>query len=344
MGVQITELLPRKQIDYKELSGKAIAVDAHLALYQFITTIRQPDGTPLTDSSGNVTSHLMGLFSRNANLMQKGISLTYVFDGKPPELKQKTIEERRQGKIEAQKKYEAAFELGDTAAMHKYAGRTSRLTKEIIAESKELLSAFGIPVVQAPSEGEAQASHIVRKGDAFAVGSQDADCLLFGSPRLVRNLSISARKKIPGTLAYQQVFPELIELPSVFSALGISQKQLIALSMLVGTDFNSKGIRGIGPKNALKLVKKHGENLNLLFSEAKWEESFEMPWQEVFDVIAKMPVSDDYSKNQGSINADKIREILCERHQFSVERVEKTISDMEKECEKKVQKGLSEFF
>jgi flap endonuclease-1 len=344
MGVQITEILPRKQIDYPALSGKTIAVDAHLALYQFITTIRQPDGTPLMDSTGNVTSHLMGIFTRSSNLMQKGIKLAYVFDGKPPELKRKTIEERKQGKIEAMKKYEHASELGDELLMHKYAGRTARLTKEMIEESKELLSGLGIPIIQAPSEGEAEASYIVKKGDAFAVGSQDADSLLFGAPLLIRNLNVSARRKIAGTLAYEQVFPEKIELSEVLSALSITQSQLIAMSMLVGTDFNPRGIKGIGPKNAIKLVKKHKEDFSGLFTEVKWNESFEMPWEDVFEVISKMPVSDDYSLECRQIEQDKIREILCEKHQFSRERVEKTLAELEKECGKKAQKGLSDFF
>jgi len=344
MGVQIVEILPKKEIDYQFLSGRNVAVDAHLTLYQFLTTIRQPDGSLLIDSSGNVTSHLMGIFTRNANLLIKKIFPIYVFDGTPPELKRKTLEERRKIKEEAQKRYEEARELGLVAEMRKYASRTTRLTPEMIEESKQLLKALGIPVVQAPSEGEAQASYIVKRGDAYAVSSQDTDCLLFGTPRLVRHLNITSKKKIPGAIAYKQIPIEMIELQEVLSTLGITREQLIALSMLVGTDFNPGGIKGIGPKNALKLVKKHGNNFGELFEEVKWGSFFEFGWEEVFELIDKMPVSEDYSIKRGKVDREKVIEILCDAHQFSRERIEKTLSELEQSCENSSQKGLSEFF
>ncbi|MEM3370691.1 MAG: flap endonuclease-1 [Candidatus Woesearchaeota archaeon] len=344
MGVQISEILPKREIDYAFLKKKVLAVDAHLTLYQFLTTIRQQDGSLLTDADGSVTSHLMGIITRNANLLSKEIFPVYVFDGKPPELKMKTLEERKRSKLEAQKMYEEARELGLVEEMKKYASRTARLTPEMIEESKELLRAMGIPVVNAPSEGEAQAAYIVKKGDAFAAASQDADCLLFGTPRLVRNLNITSKKKIPGTLAYKQVPIELIELEEVLSTLGLCRDQLIALAMLVGTDFNPGGIRGIGPKNALKLVKKHGENFDALFNSVGWRNFFEFDWKEVFELIKNMPTTDDYNIRMGRISREKVLEILCEKHQFSRERVEKLLSQIEETSENNAQKGLSEFF
>ncbi|MCX6710010.1 MAG: flap endonuclease-1 [Candidatus Woesearchaeota archaeon] len=344
MGVQITELFQKKEIGFKELSGKTIAIDAHLALYQFLSTIRQRDGTPLIDMKGNVTSHLMGIFTRSASLLEKGIKLIYVFDGKPPELKRRTIEERKAVKIEAQKRFDAAAEKGDLSEMHKFAMRTSRLTPEMIAESKELISAMGIPIVQAPSEGEAQAAHIVKSGKAYAVGSQDADSLLFGAERLVRNLSISSRRKIPGTVAYTSTSPELIELSALLNSLGIDREGLIALSMLVGTDFNPKGIKGIGQKGALKLVKQFGKNFDAMFASVKWSEYFSFPWQDVFDLIKNMPITDDYPLDFRSPEIERIKEILCDKHDFSKERIESGLGKTIDNSEKKSQKGLSDFF
>ncbi len=195
MGLQIGDIVPRKAISLQELKGKTICVDAFNTIYQFISTIRQPDGTPLMDKKGNITSHLSGLFYRNINLLVEGIKLVYVFDGKPPKLKQATKEKREAVKQEAKVKYEEAKAREDIEAMAKYARQLSFVTDEMIAESKQLLEAMGIAVVQAPSEGEAQAAYMVKTkpSEFYAVASQDYDCLLFGAPRLVQNLTL-ARK------------------------------------------------------------------------------------------------------------------------------------------------------
>ncbi len=167
MGVQITELLVKKEINLNELANKVIAVDSHLFLYQFLTTIRQRDGSLLIDSKGRVTSHLAGLFTRSTKLIEAGLKLVYVFDGEPPKLKHEERERRKKVKIEAQKKYEEAKKKEDLEEMRKYAARTTRLTPEMIEEAKKLIKALGIPVVEAPSEGEAQAAYMVKKKKKF---------------------------------------------------------------------------------------------------------------------------------------------------------------------------------
>ena len=343
MGVQITELLNLREISVAELADKVIAVDAHLFLYQFLTTIRQMDGTPLMDSKGNITSHLTGLFTRTANLAQNGLKLVYVFDGKPPELKQKERERRKEIKIESEKKFKEAAKKQDLAEMKKYAARTSRLTPEMIEESKKLISYFGLPVIEAPSEGEAQAAYLVKNNDAFAVASQDADCLLFGSPRLIRNLSIAGKRKKTNKLAYETITPEIADLSENLSHLGISQDQLIVLAILVGTDYNYGGVKGIGPKNALKLVKKYGPNFEKLFEEVKWHEHFDLPWVDIFNLIKKMPVTDNYKLEWKPADEEKIIRLLVDEHDFSEERVNSILNKTLQETQKKHQKSLSEF-
>jgi len=344
MGVQITELLAGEEIALDRLKGKILAVDAHLFLYQFLTTIRQPDGTPLSDSKGNVTSHLIGLFTRSTSLMRHGIKLAYVFDGKPPKLKEKEREKRKEIKIEAGKKYKEAVEKEDTEGMRKYAARTSRLTSDMIEESKKLIEALGLPVVQAPSEGEAQAAFIVKNHGAFAVASQDADSLLFGAPRLIRNLSMAGRRKRTNKLAYETIKPQLISLSDTLNTLKIDQGQLIALAMLVGTDFNPGGIKGIGPKNALKLVTKHGNDFDALFREVKWDGQNEVPWTEIFYLIQKMPATEDYHLGWKSPHQENIIKLLVDEHDFSLERVQSTLEKFKEETSSRQQKGLGEFF
>lgn len=344
MGVALTEILVMNQIEIGELSNKVIVVDTPLWLYQFLSSIRQRDGTLLTDSKGNVTSHLAGLLSRVTNLMEKQIKLAFVFDGEPPELKRKTLEKRKEIKQEAQKEYEKAAEKGDEELMKKFAQRTSRLTDEMIEEAQSLISALGLPVIQAPTEAEAQAAYIVRKGEAFALATNDADALLFGATKIIRNLNMIGKKKKANTLAYETIQPELMVLEENLKHLGIARDQLIALAMLVGTDFNPNGIKGIGPKNALKLVKKYGGNFELLFREVKWEGFFDYPWQEVFDLIKHMPVTDDYGLKWKKPDEDKIIGLLVGKHDFSEERIRSQIGRIIGESAKREQKGLGHFF
>ncbi|MAG08601.1 flap endonuclease-1 [Candidatus Woesearchaeota archaeon] len=343
MGVAITDLLIRKEIEVKELENKVLIVDAPMWLYQFLSSIRQRDGSLLTDSKGMVTSHLIGLFSRIPNLMKKGIKLGFVFDGKRPELKKKEVERRKTIKLEAEKRYKEAVKKKNIEEMKKYASRTSRLNPEMIEEAKKLIRAFGLPVIQAPSEGEAQAAYIVKKGKAFAVASNDADSLLFGATKLIRNLSILGKRKKVNKLTYSTIKPEIIELAKNINHLGIEQNQLIALSMLVGTDYNPGGIKGIGPKNALKLVKQFKNDFDELFKHVKWDEHFDFPWTDVYYFIKKVPVTDDYELEWKSPDPDKITKILVEGHDFSEERIEKITGETAKEKKQKSQKGLGEF-
>lgn len=342
MGSKINELFEGKKIKIDDLKGKTLVVDSFNQLYMFLSSIRGPDGSYLTDSKGNVTSHLSGLFSRFTNLMKHDIKFIFVFDGKPPELKMRERERRAQIKHEAELKYAAAKEEGNEEEMKKYAQRTSKLSKEMLADAKELISAMGFPIVQAPSEGEAQAAHIVKKHQAYALLSQDADSLAFGSQVMVKNLTISQRRKRPGSYSYDEVEPEILELHETLNNLGIDQDQLIVLSILTGTDYNYGGIKGIGPKTALKLVKQHGKNFDALFSEVKWEESFDTSWKEIFDFIKHCPTTDDYELDFKELDRNKVIEILVEKHDFSRERIEKTLDLLKKEKPK--EESLSKWF
>ncbi|HLC65991.1 MAG TPA: flap endonuclease-1 [Candidatus Nanoarchaeia archaeon] len=343
MGLAIKEILTYKEIEIEDLKGKIVAVDTFNLLYQFLTTIRGRDGGLLTDSKGQVTSHLVGLFSRSARLMKSGLKLAFVFDGEPPELKRHTREKRAEIKREAMKEYKKAVEEEDTEMMKRYASRTSILTSEMIEDAKSLIEAMGMPVIQAPSEGEAQAAFIAKKGDAYAVVSQDFDSLLHGASKLVRNLSITGKRKVAGTLSYQDVKPELFSLTENLNHLGIDQDQMIAMAVLIGTDYNVGGIKGIGPKKALELVKRHKKNFDELFEEAKWNGYFDFPWREVFDTIKKMPVTSSYKLEWKAPDIDEVKELLVKKHDFSEERVEKTLSDLKVEKTKRQQKGLGEF-
>ena len=343
MGVAFKDIITSKEIELNFLKNKITVIDSYNILYQFLTTIRSLDGTPLMDSKGNVTSHLVGLFTRTSSLMQHGLKPVFVFDGKPPELKQKTHEQRNNLKLEAEKKYLEAKKRADLEEMKKYASRTSRLTKEIVEESKKLVSLLGLPIVQAPSEGEAQAAYIVKENKGFVASSQDFDSLLYGATKLVRNLSISGRRKKGKTISYETIKPEIIDLAENLNYLGIDQNQLIALAMIIGTDYNPGGIKGIGPKNALKLVKQCKSDFDSLFKEIKWDNYFDFSWEEVYYLIKKIPTTDNYKLDFGNVNYKKLHELLVNQHDFSEQRVKSTLEKLKKSASGKQQKSLGDF-
>jgi len=284
MGLQIGEIISKKEIEFKNLKGKTLAVDAFNAIYQFLTTIRQPDGTPLKDSKGNVTSHLSGLFYRNMSLILEGIKLIYVFDGEAPELKAKTWEKRSEVREQMKEKYEKARSEEDVEGMGKYASFDTRLDEKKVKESKELLDAMGIAVVQAPGEGEAQASWFAKEEKVYAVSSQDYDCLMFKCPLLIQNLSLARKRKTVG--GYKEVFPQTIELKSILKELEINQEQLICLGILCGTDYNPKGVKGLGPKKGLKVVREY-KTKEKIFSFVENSEKYELEfnWKEIYKEI-----------------------------------------------------------
>ncbi len=337
MGVKISDIIPRRELEMSEIRGKTLAVDALNTLYQFLSIIRQYDGTPLKDEKGNVTSHLSGIFYRSLNLMQSGVKLVYVFDGKPPVFKAGTNSERRKVRAEAKKKWAEAVEKGELKEARKYAQASVEMTDEVLKESKELLCALGIPVVDAPSEGEAQAAYMAGKGIVYAAASSDYDALLFGAPRLVRNLNITGKRKLAGTNIYRDIRPEMIDLPLLLRKLRITREQLINLGILIGTDYNPGGIKGVGPKTALKLVREH-KTLPELEKNIEW--NFNVSAREIRDFFLNPPVIDDCDVAGREIEWEKIRGILCDRHDFSSERVDSMFRKMDEVREQRKQTTL----
>jgi len=334
MGVNLGEVIPKKEIKIESLKGKKIAIDASQTLYQFLSSIRQPDGTPLKDSNDNITSHLMGISTRLPNLIEKGLKVCFVFDGKPPALKIYESEQRESRKKLAEKRLKKAKKAKDEGLMLRYSKQTSRLTREMSNEAKELIGAYGIPVIQAPSEAEAQCSFMCEKGDVDYVGSSDYDSFIYNAPRIVRNLTLSSRRRLPSGI-YISVHPEVIELKDVLKSLEISQDQFIALSILVGTDYNPGGVKGIGPKTALKLVKQY-KSFEDLFKEVKAE----FDWKKIYAVFKSMPIMKNYQLNWTKLNQEKILKILVDKHEFNQERVEKGISRLLNNNNKQEQSSL----
>jgi len=324
MGVNLSDIVPIEVIKLDDLTDRSVAIDAYNAIYQFLSAIRQPDGTPLMDAKGRVTSHLAGLLYRNANLIEAGIRPSYVFDGVSPEMKKQTILERSERRVKAKIEWEDALREGDYGKAFSKATQSSRMTSEIIDSSRILLTYLGIPVVQAPEEGEAQAAYMAAKGAVWAASSQDFDSLLFGAPRLVRNLTLTGRRKMPGRSDYRAVSIELIELSKVLNDLSLTREQLVDLCLLMGTDYNT-GVPGIGPKKALKLIR---ENMNVETSLKSIGTAIPRV-EELRRIFLEYEKTDDYRLDWRPPDKEKVIEFLCEEHGFSTSRVEGALTKIE---------------
>ncbi len=342
MGTKLGDLIESEEISFEHLFNKKIGIDAMNTIYQFLSIIRQRDGTPLKDSQGNITSHLSGIFYRNAKLLEKNIKPVYIFDGEAPELKAEESKERRKKREKAREEWKKLKEEGKLKKAFKKATQSSKLTPDMVKEAKKLLEAMGIPYIQAPSEGEAQAAQMNKEGSIWAVGSQDWDSLLFGAERFVKNLTVTGKRKIPGKQRYRNIVPEKVESGEALNQLGINREKLVWIGILIGTDFNPGGIKGIGPKTAIKMVKKY-ESFEELMSDDKVEWDDENDPEKILELFLNPPVEKKIGFEYGNPDREKVFEVLVEQHDFSENRVDSTYKKLEKSL-KQSQQDLGSYF
>lgn len=322
MGVLLTPIAIRHLTTLEALRGRSVAVDGNLELYQFLSIMRTRDGQSLQDSKGRITSHLNGLIFRTTRLIADyDIRPVFVFDGPPPDLKREEIRKRREAREKSQREYEAAVAAGDTATAWSKAVMTSRLTRPMVEEAQTLLTLLGIPWVQAPSEGEAQAAFLARRGDVWAAGSKDYDSLLFGAPRLVRFLAVASSEFLPSVGRSRAVPPEVLDLAENLRVLGLTREQLIDVAILVGTDFN-EGVKGIGPKTAVKRIREWGSLDN-----APAEVSSALPASvgAIRSFFLTPPVSTDPLRSIRGPDEPALLRFLCDERGFSHDRVAKAV-------------------
>ncbi|MCK4938349.1 MAG: flap endonuclease-1 [Methanosarcinales archaeon] len=321
MGVELGDIFEKHEVEISDLAGKVVAVDAYNTLYQFLSIIRQRDGTPLKNSKGEVTSHLSGFLYRTTNLIEAGIKPVFVFDGKPPSFKARTLEARNETRNKAMQRWQDAIAEGEEEKAFVHAQASSHLKGSMVEDAKTLLGYMGVPVVQAPSEGEAQAAHMVLSGDADFAASQDYDSLLFGALIVVRNLTVTGKRKLPRKNIYIDVKPEIINLAEGLNASSITQEQLIDIAILVGTDYNT-GLKRVGPKTALKLIKQYGGIETVLTEKGVGIENL----QEIKDLFLYPEVTSDYEIFWKSTKESEITDFLCRKHDFSEARVKGAVN------------------
>ncbi len=339
MGVNISDIVQKHGTSLKEQSGSVVSVDAYNILYQFLSSIREYDGSPLKDAKGHITSHISGIFYRTITLMEQGIKPVYVFDGKPSYLKNRTLEERRLIKEKNVLELQAAVEAGDDERARSLSSRINYVTREVADDARKILSYMGLPYVDAPSEGEAQASVMSRNGLVSGVVSQDYDCLLFGARRVFRNFTMYGRRKVPGRNLYVNVTPEYIDLNEVLETNHITHEQLIDLGILVGTDFN-RGLERVGAKTALNLIRKYGTVYAVLKEKGQEIENLD----EIRKFFWSPPVNSEVRIVFTRPQPDRLFQFLCDEHDFSRQRIEPYLEKLETFFGREKQSNLDTFF
>jgi flap endonuclease-1 len=327
----LTSILKREQTSLKALKGTSFAIDASIEIHQFLALVRRPDGSLFTDSQGRVTSHLIGLLTRTSRLIADfDMKPVFVFDGKPNPLKRRTIEMRREARKKAEAEYIEAVSKRDYSKAWSKAVMTGRVTGSILDDSKRLLTLMGIPWLEALEDAEAQASYMAARGDVWAVGSKDYDCLLYGAPLLARYLTLTGREWLPAQRRSRPLIPELIKLSENLTLLGITREQLVDLGILVGTDFN-EGVKGIGPKKALKLVRDHG-SIEQMPDEIRSKLTEDL--NSVRQVFLKPRVLEKYLLKRSPPDLQGLTTFLSEERGFNKERVERLTERLTRTSEK----------
>lgn len=267
-----------KEISTRKLENKVIALDASIFIYQYSSAIRSTIDD-LKTSEGKVTTHIHGILTKTLSILKKKIKPIYIFDGKPPDIKQNILDIRKSNKtvatdellqvqkkiIKLKKKLEITpetiedienqlsninklKELNDT--LIKLQKRTVGVTSEQIDECKEIIKLLGIPIIEALEEADSQCAYLVKDDMAEYVASEDMDILTFGAKKLIRKLS-----------AKETVVEYDLEI--ILNELELNQNEFIDLCILLGCDYTNT-IPRVGPKKAYDLIKEYRSIDNIL--------------------------------------------------------------------------------
>lgn len=325
-----------RTVDWPVLSGRKVAIDASMSLYQFLIAVRQTNGLQLSGTDGQETSHLIGMFYRTIKLIENGVLPVYVFDGKPPELKRDELDKR----LEQRKQADSMREKAETAADEaKFARRTVHATKDHNAEAQKLLKLMGLPVIMAPSEAESSCAHLVKSGKVHAAGSEDMDTLTFGANILLRKLTAGDQKKNPITE---------INLDKALTGLDLNYSEFIDLCILLGCDY-CEPIKGMGPQTAVKLIKEHRtiekiqEHLSSQSGKLKIPEDF--PFVEVRKLFHTPEVVDENVEIKfKEPDVEGLVQFMVVEKGFSEDRVRANAAKLKKAAKQKPQQRLTDFF
>jgi flap endonuclease-1 len=364
MGVKLQNIITREEISFSTLSGSIIVIDApNIIMGLFNFARKNPDGSPaglLLDHTQRPIGHLYGLLYRINYFYSKNIFPLFVFDGRVSELKRIITKDQLKDFLFMQKWYHSAMNEGRLAFAKSIAASRDYQWQNIISESKTLLSALGVPYFEAPASAESQCAQLVKNNIVHYSNSQDFDSLVFGCPFLIQNLSKSLRRKVQNKWVYQKIMPLRINLKKNLEHLVINQFQLVDMAILIGCDY-FQGIRKIGPKTALKLIKKY-HSIERIISHESYKYDFSALNPDLIGQVRKLFLFPDVLKKYPDLvwsipNESKVMAILCEQRFLEKKRVFNNLEQLihhfeqskhyyihEKDKSQTIQQSLDQFF
>ncbi|MHA1230446.1 MAG: hypothetical protein ACTSRP_04125 [Candidatus Helarchaeota archaeon] len=304
MGIKLRDLIDFETINLDKIHGKILVIDGTNLLFKYITKIKKGQNI-LYDYQGNPISHLLGFFYFIINLIERKVRPVFVFDGIPPAEKRPYNELKIKRLIRAWNRYNHSHNMTKSI----YFKDPYFLYKYIIEDLIKFIKIFGLPVIRAPCEGEAQAIRLVKEKKAYGVLSEDYDLLAFGCPNIFRKINFKNN-----TIQY-------ISLKKVLNNLGISYDQLVDLVILVGNDYHP-GFRGFGPKKSLEMVKKY-KCIEKMMNDYDFD--FNGLELNTLRNLFKNPITSNFSIQFQYPNLPVLKEYLLERR-ISINRVNNGIA------------------
>jgi flap endonuclease-1 len=324
-NADLRQLAVIEETPFADLQGSVVAVDAHNWLYKYLTTtVQWTSESVYTTSDGTEVANLIGVVQGLPKFFEHDLTPVFVWDGGVTELKDDEIEERREQREAYEEQLEEAREEGDAIEAARLEARTQRLTDTIHETTRELFDLLDVPQVEAPAEGEAQASHMARvEDDVDFAGSDDYDCLLLGAPVTLRQLTSSGD-------------PERMDFDATLAEHDLTWEQLVDVGILCGTDFNP-GIDGFGPKTALQAIREHGDLWGVLDAEGEHVEYADR----IRELFLNPEVTDDYSLHTDvSPEIDAARAFVTDEWEVDPDEVARGFERIE---ESVVQTGLDKW-
>jgi len=295
-----------------KLSGKRVAVDASLIIYQQL--MNQPGGRVFKNKDGKITNHITGVFYKVMNYIALNIDLIFVFDGKPPENKSLCIAKRKERAEKAKKDAEKTEDEDKKALLEK---SSMRLTRAMIYDIKRLLSLLGIPYIHQDGEGEAIASELCRMGYVDYVLTEDMDTMAYGCPKVIRRCIDKSLKR--GDIV------SVFDYEKVVQGLDLTHEKFLDFCILCGCDYCDT-VPKVGSITALKLIKKY-DSIEEIIEKTKYQ--FPENYLEIFNDAKKnfylfkdKIVIDELKMYSSERNIDELYKFLTEEIQMSEKRVQ----------------------
>lgn len=207
-----------------ELSGRTVVVDASIFMYRFIAD----------------NALLENMYSMLSFFKMHNIVALFIFDGKPPEEKRKTLHKRSRLKRIAELQYNRLVNdnnnnstsntnnnnnNNNAAALKALRRRFIRVSDADFDRVKTLMRAFGVQYIVAEGEADALCAQMVIKRKAYACVSDDTDLFVYGCCRVLRHINL-----------FDQTVT-MYDMHKMLHILGINMTEFRQICVISGTDY-----------------------------------------------------------------------------------------------------------